>query len=135
GTLVHRNFIGVEHRYADKGKWQEQKVSRKQGEQSDGAVVAKSDELKVNQMKLIRLDDGTRIALARSDDGYVAFQAHCAHRGGSLADGVLICNTVQCLWHGSQFDVKRGEVRAGPAKEAVQTYRVQERDGEVRLVL
>jgi nitrite reductase/ring-hydroxylating ferredoxin subunit/uncharacterized membrane protein len=135
GTLVHRNFIGVEHRYADKGKWKEQKVSRKQAEHSDGAVVAKNDELKVDQMKLIRLDDGTRVALARTDDGYCAFQDHCTHRGGSLADGVLICGTVQCLWHGSQFDVKTGDVRSGPAKESIKTYRVQEHDGEVRLML
>ena len=59
--------------------------------------IAKSDELKRDQMKLIRLDDGTRIALARNDDGHCAFQDRCTHRGGSLADGVLICGTVQCL--------------------------------------
>ena len=135
GTLIHRNFIGVEHRYAEKGKWKEQKISRKQAEQSDGAIVAKSDELKLNQMKLIRVDDGTRIALARTDDGYCAFQDHCTHRGGSLADGVLICGTVQCLWHGSQFDVKSGDVRAGPGKEPIKTYRVAQRDGEVWLML
>jgi nitrite reductase/ring-hydroxylating ferredoxin subunit/uncharacterized membrane protein len=135
GTLVHRNFIGVEHRYANAGKWKEQTVSRREAADPRGAPVARANELKVDQMKLIRLDDGTRIALARTEDGYCAFQDRCTHRGGSLADGVLICGTVQCLWHGSQFDVKTGEVRAGPAKEPVRTYRVHETDGEVRLTL
>jgi nitrite reductase/ring-hydroxylating ferredoxin subunit/uncharacterized membrane protein len=135
GTLVHRNFIGVEHRYADAGKWSETTVARRDAQKPEGAVVAKSDELKRDQMKLIRLDDGTRVALARNDDGYCAFQDRCTHRGGSLADGVLICGTVQCLWHGSQFDTKSGQVRSGPAKEPIKTYHVEERDGEVRLLV
>jgi nitrite reductase/ring-hydroxylating ferredoxin subunit/uncharacterized membrane protein len=136
GTLIHRNFIGVEHRYADAGKWREQTVARSAAAaDAGGAVVAKADELKVDQMKLIRLDDGTRIALARTADGYCAVQDRCTHRGGSLADGVLICGTVQCLWHGSQFDVKTGQVRAGPATEPIRTYPVRESGGEVRLVI
>ena len=135
GTLVHRNFIGVEHRYAGAGKWSEQTVRRADAGTPRGAVVAKADELKVDQMKLIRLDDGTRVALARTGEGYCAFQDRCTHRGGSLADGVLICGTVQCLWHGSQFDVKTGEVRAGPAKEPLRTYRLEQGEGEVRLII
>src|SRR5437867_9059113 len=74
GTLVHRNFIGVEHRYANAGKWKEQTVERRAAAEPGGVVVAKADELKVDQMKLIRLDDGTRLALARTEDGYCAFQ-------------------------------------------------------------
>jgi len=38
----------------------------------------------------------------------------CTHRGGPLSDGVLMCGTVQCPWHGSQFDVKTVEVKCGP---------------------
>ena len=135
GTLIHRNFIGVEHRYANAGKWKEQTVERSAAAAPGGAVVAKADELKVDQMKLIRLDDGTRIALARTEEGHCAFQDRCTHRGGSLADGVLLCGTVQCLWHGSQFDASSGKVKAGPAESPLKTYRVEERDGEVRLVL
>jgi len=29
---------------------------------------------------------------------------------------------VQCPWHGSQFDVKTGDVVCGPAKEPVRVY-------------
>jgi nitrite reductase/ring-hydroxylating ferredoxin subunit/uncharacterized membrane protein len=135
GTLVQRNFISVEHRYANAGKWSEQSVSRADASAENGVCVAKADELKVDQLKLIRLDDGTRIALARTKQGYCAFQDRCTHRGGSLADGVLICGTVQCLWHGSQFDTQTGQVRAGPAKEPIRLYQVREHNGEVRLTL
>jgi nitrite reductase/ring-hydroxylating ferredoxin subunit/uncharacterized membrane protein len=135
GTLVNRNFISVEHRYANAGKWNEVTIERRAAQSPEGASVANADELKVDQMKLIRLDDGTRLALARTEQGYRAFDDHCTHRGGSLADGVLICGRVQCLWHGSQFDCTTGEVRAGPAEKPIKTYTIEERDGEVRLKL
>jgi nitrite reductase/ring-hydroxylating ferredoxin subunit len=129
------NIIRVEQPYADAGKWKEVTIERRAAQSPEGASVAKVEELKVDQMKLIRLDDGMRIALARTEQGYRAFDDHCTHRGGSLADGVLICGRVQCLWHGSQFDCTSGEVRAGPAKEPIKTYGIEERDGEVRLKL
>jgi uncharacterized membrane protein/nitrite reductase/ring-hydroxylating ferredoxin subunit len=131
GTLVYRNQIGVDHRYAGAGKWKEETVIGRAGE---SVVVARADELATSQMKLIRSGD-RRIVLARTEEGYVAFDDHCTHRGGSLAGGAMICGRVQCPWHGSQFDVRTGGVVAGPAKEPIPTYRVEERNGEVRLLL
>jgi nitrite reductase/ring-hydroxylating ferredoxin subunit len=92
------------------------------------------DELKVDQMKLLRVGP-KRIVLARTEKGYVAFDDRCTHRGGSLAGGVMICGTVQCLWHGSQFDVSTGKVKAGPAKQEIGVYPVKEEGEEVRLIL
>lgn len=131
GVLVNRNQIGVDPRYADAGKWKEVTVRARAGEP---VAVARSDELKLNQMKLVRTDD-RRIVLARTEQGYVAFDDRCPHRGGSLAGGAMMCGTVQCPWHGSQFDVQSGAVKAGPAETSITTYRVEESDGDVRLVL
>lgn len=131
GTLVTRNLISVDHRYARAGKWRDEQVAGAPGE---AITVATSDELKVDQMKLLRVGD-RRIVLARTEGGYVAFDDRCTHRGGSLAGGVMICGTVQCLWHGSQFDVKTGKVKAGPAKEAIAVYDVKEQGDTVKLVL
>src|SRR5690606_32302832 len=96
--------------------------------------VATTDELKVNQMKLVHLNN-SRIVISRTENGYAAFDDHCTHRGGSLAGGAMICNTVQCPWHGSQFDVRTGMVKAGPAKESIKTYPVVESDGKVFLTI
>jgi nitrite reductase/ring-hydroxylating ferredoxin subunit/uncharacterized membrane protein len=127
GTLVYRNQIGVDHRYAGAGKWQEEKVA------GDGRlVVARADELEVDQMKLLHVD-GERIVLARTETGYVAFEDRCPHRGGSLAGGSMMCGTVQCPWHGSQFDVQDGALRAGPAESGIRTWPVTLEGGEVRL--
>jgi nitrite reductase/ring-hydroxylating ferredoxin subunit/uncharacterized membrane protein len=129
GTLVNRNQIGVDHRYADAGKWREERVERGG---ADGVAVAATDELGVDQMKLLRVG-GRRIVLARIERGWVAFDDSCTHRGGSLAGGALVCGTVQCPWHGSHFDAVTGEVRAGPARRPIKTYRVEVEGDEVRL--
>ena len=131
GTLVTRNLIGVDHRYAQAGKWLDESFAAP----SDKAiVVAKRDDLKVDQMKLLRVGD-KRIVLARTAVGYVAFDDRCTHKGGSLAGGVMVCGTVQCLWHGSQFDVSTGTVKAGPATKPIRVYEVTTAQGDVRLVL
>jgi nitrite reductase/ring-hydroxylating ferredoxin subunit/uncharacterized membrane protein len=131
GTLVNRNQIGVDHRYAGAGKWKEQKIEQRA---NAPLVVAKADELKVDQMKLLRVGD-RRIVLARTEQGYVAFDDRCPHRGGSLAGGSMMCGTVQCPWHGSQFDVRTGSVKAGPADGGIATHRVEQRGDDVLVVM
>ena len=128
GTLVYRNQIGVDIRYANAGKWKEEYLHADNRQ----VAVASIDELKVNQMKLIHIKD-KRIVVCKTEKGYAAFDDHCTHRGGSLAGGSMICGTVQCPWHGSQFDVNTGIVKAGPAKEKINTYNVREAEGKVIL--
>ncbi|MFO7445735.1 MAG: DUF2231 domain-containing protein [Ignavibacteriaceae bacterium] len=130
GTLVNRNFIGPDHRYPYSGKWKEMTVFPEAGQSVKIALV---DELKVNQMKLIHAND-KRIVLAKTEEGYVAFDDFCTHRGGSLAGGVMICGTVQCLWHGSQFDVKTGMVKSGPAEKDIPTYKIEVKNDGVFLL-
>jgi nitrite reductase/ring-hydroxylating ferredoxin subunit/uncharacterized membrane protein len=130
-TLVYRNQIAVDHRYAHAGKWKEVTVT---GQPGEAVPVAAPDELKPGQMKLLHAN-GRRIVLARTDEAYVAFDDHCTHRGGSLAGGVMACGEVVCPWHGSTFDVRTGAVTAGPADAPIPTYRVEESADQVRLVL
>jgi uncharacterized membrane protein/nitrite reductase/ring-hydroxylating ferredoxin subunit len=129
-TLVYRNQIGVDPRYANAGKWKEQKVEHS----SDPIFVADIDELQLNQMKLI-LAGSKRIVLARTEKGYVAFSDRCTHKGGSLAGGSMMCGTVQCPWHGSQFNVHNGTVTAGPADKKVEVYSIAEIAGKVYITL
>jgi len=92
------------------------------------------DDLKINQMKLLHLD-GNRIVVCKTEKGYVAFHDHCTHRGGSLAGGSLACGTVQCPWHGSQFDVYTGSVMAGPATKNINVYRTKTVEGKVIIAI
>jgi nitrite reductase/ring-hydroxylating ferredoxin subunit len=128
GTLVHRNQIGIDSRYAFAGKWKEEFVEEKNGmvQLGDGS------DLKRDQMKLVHIGN-KRIVLARGKTGFVAFSDHCTHRGGSLAGGTMMCDTVQCPWHGSQFDVLSGEIKAGPAQKKIVTYPVQIVGGKIQV--
>lgn len=139
GTLVYRNQIAVDHRFAHAGKWHETSVKGSAGET---VTVDGAEAMKPGQMWLLHwtstgsvVAGQRRLVLARTDDGFAAFDDHCTHRGGSLADGALICGTVQCPWHGSQFDVRDGRVKAGPAKEPIGTCRAELRDGKVQVTL
>jgi nitrite reductase/ring-hydroxylating ferredoxin subunit/uncharacterized membrane protein len=130
GTLVTRNMIGVDHRYAEAGRWQEASFQATAGQP---VVVGRADDLEPGQMKLLHVN-GRRLVLARTDAGYRIFDDRCSHRGASLAGGVLVGNVVHCLWHGSQFDTGDGSVACGPAKKAVGVYDVKEtKDGQVIL--
>jgi nitrite reductase/ring-hydroxylating ferredoxin subunit/uncharacterized membrane protein len=131
GTLVYRNQIAVDHRYAHAGKWKEEYVD---GQAGESVAVATTGELKVGQMKLIHVG-GRRIVLARTASGHVACDDRCTHRGGPLSDGVLADGTIACPWHGSQFDVKTGEIQAGPATAKIKTYAVEETGQQVKLVI
>lgn len=130
GTLVYRNQIGVDPRYADAGKWKEEYVEASEGEVEVGTVK----DLKINQMKLVHAGK-RRVVIARSEEGFVAFDDRCSHRGGSLAGGAMICGTVQCPWHGSQFSVSDGTVKAGPAKMPIVTYPLREESGKLWLTI
>jgi nitrite reductase/ring-hydroxylating ferredoxin subunit len=128
GTLVYRNQMAVDHRYASAGKWREVRHLRVEG----AVTVGDSEDLKVDQMLLVHLDD-QRIAVGRTEKGCRAFDDRCTHKGGPLSDGALICGTVQCPWHGSQFDVSTGAVKAGPATKKIATHRVAESNGQIRV--
>jgi nitrite reductase/ring-hydroxylating ferredoxin subunit/uncharacterized membrane protein len=130
GTLVTRNLISVDHRYAGAGKWQEERL---ENAKKRPLVVGHTDDLKPGQMKLLHVE-GRRLVLARTPKGYTVFDDRCTHRGGSLAGGVLVGDTVQCLWHGSQFDCFTGGVSCGPAKKPIAAYPVEEsKDGKLSI--
>jgi uncharacterized membrane protein/nitrite reductase/ring-hydroxylating ferredoxin subunit len=124
GTLVYRNQIGVDRRYANAGKLRVRTIA------DFSQPVCHQSELGDGQMLLARVG-GERIAIARSPRGLFAFEDRCTHSGGPLSDGALVDCTVQCPWHGSQFDVRTGRVVAGPAGIQVKTYATEVRAGEV----
>jgi nitrite reductase/ring-hydroxylating ferredoxin subunit/uncharacterized membrane protein len=128
GTLVYRNQIGVDIRYAAAGKWKEISIS----ETDEWVEVGTAEELKVDQMKLVQLKE-KRIVIANTGDGFAAFDDRCTHKGGSLAGGTMICGTVQCPWHGSQFMVKTGALQCGPSTEGIRVYPLEIRNGKLFL--
>lgn len=124
GTLVYRNQIGIDHRYAGAGKFKERTLP------GWDRPVCNQSELGDGQMILATVGND-RIVVGRCSEGLFAFSDRCTHRGGPLSDGALVDCTVQCPWHGSQFDVRTGRVVAGPAEEKIRVHQVEIRSGEV----
>lgn len=77
--------------------------------------------------------DGERIAVANVEGALHAFADTCTHARCSLADGDLEGTTVTCPCHGSQFDVRTGEVLAPPATKPVRVFRASVDGDEIRI--
>jgi 3-phenylpropionate/trans-cinnamate dioxygenase ferredoxin component len=87
-------------------------------------TVGKVQDHPSGQLRLYEVD-GRRVAVAATGEGWFAFDDECTHRGCSLAEGELEGTEVECICHGSVFDVTSGEVRNGPAEDPVATFRVR----------
>ena len=79
---------------------------------------------------LRRVDVGERgVCLARTDDGWLAFDDTCTHEECSLAEGELDGEVVVCPCHGSEFDVRTGDVVTPPALDPLPIYEAREDAG------
>jgi nitrite reductase (NADH) small subunit len=78
---------------------------------------------------------GRRVAVFRSREGhFFATQAHCPHRGGPLADGLVGGTTLVCPLHEWRFDLVTGKTIGGSCD--LETYQIRLGDrGNVVLTL
>ncbi len=75
------------------------------------------------------------IAIANVGGTLHAFDDICTHKQCSLSEGDLDGTTIECPCHGSQFDVRTGEVVNGPATEPVGTFDVREEGEDLQVAL
>ncbi len=86
--------------------------------------VASTSEVPEGKMKMVQMI-GHQVCLTNIGGKYYAIGNLCTHVGGPLAQGSLKDHTVTCPWHGSQFDVRTGEVKHGPAAKPEPAYEVK----------
>lgn len=77
--------------------------------------------------------NGKKIALFKVKDKFFAIDNTCSHAGGSLCEGTIDENIVQCPLHGAKFDVTTGAVVGPPATRGQATYPVRERRGVIEI--
>lgn len=93
-------------------------------------ATIKTNEIPVGGVTAIEVR-GARIAVANVGGTYYAFDDACTHEQCSLAEeGELAGTTLTCMCHGSEFDVRTGNVLAPPATLPVKSYRTRV-DGDV----
>src|SRR6516164_5947510 len=59
----------------------------------------------------------------------------CTHGPGSLSEGYIEDDVVECNFHNGQFNIKTGEVVAPPCMIPIKTYRTVVEDEKVFIVL
>ena len=68
---------------------------------------------------------GRKIAVTVDDGQVYAFDDVCTHAQCSLSGGEVEDGAVVCPCHFAAFELRTGEVRTGPAKDALRCYRAQ----------
>ena len=68
---------------------------------------------------------GRKIAVTVDDGQAYAFDDACTHAQCSLSGGEVEDGAVICPCHFAAFDISTGQVRTGPAKDALRCYRAQ----------
>lgn len=86
--------------------------------------VAETGDLSPGAMKTVTVGE-EELCLANVDGKFCAISNECTHRGGTLSDGELNGEEVECPLHGATFSVVTGEVLGPPAQDGVQAYEVQ----------
>lgn len=86
--------------------------------------VAEIGELSPGEMKPVKVGQ-EELLLANVDGSYYAIGDTCTHAMGSLCQGQLDGEQVECPRHGALFSVITGEAVSPPADEGVTAYEIR----------
>jgi len=107
-------------------------------EHGDGAsvptkdvVVAAATDIPDGQRKIVQVGS-LSIGVFHHDGQWYAVRNSCIHRGGPVATGTLVGDTLTCPWHGFQFNIRTAQNLADPLAE-LDHYPVTVIDGQVHL--
>ena len=84
--------------------------------------------------KAVHVDiDGTPVAVVRIDDDVFAVHDRCSHADVRLSEGIVWCETkqIECIRHGSLFNLENGNADTLPATQPVPVYAAEVVNGEV----
>ncbi|MBB4932455.1 Rieske Fe-S protein [Lipingzhangella halophila] len=84
-----------------------------------GQVIAQTGDVPVGG-GLVIMD--AKLVLTQPEDGtFNAYTAVCTHSGCTIQQ---VTTQIECLCHGSRFDIATGEVLHGPATEPLESFDV-----------
>jgi nitrite reductase/ring-hydroxylating ferredoxin subunit len=74
---------------------------------------------------------GLTVAVFNLDGQFYVTDDACTHGPGSLSEGYIDGDVIECNFHNGQFDIKTGEVVSPPCMIPVKTYPAVVEDGTV----
>jgi toluene monooxygenase system ferredoxin subunit len=110
---------------------------RRDGSIATGDVMAtaicKISDVPVNGVRQFETTTGEKLCVMNAGDTFFACQAYCPHEGVALCEGAFDGDTLTCLEHLWQWNVRQGGEPQGLAEEALKTYEVEVIGDEVCL--
>ena len=76
---------------------------------------------------------GLTLAVFNVGGKFYVTDDQCTHGPGSLSEGYIEDDVVECNFHNGQFNIRTGEVVSPPCIVPVKTYPVQVVDGRVTI--
>jgi nitrite reductase/ring-hydroxylating ferredoxin subunit len=71
------------------------------------------------------------LAVFNVDGEFYVIDDLCTHGPGSLSEGYIEGDVVECNFHNGQFNIKTGEVVSPPCMVAIKTYKATVENGRV----
>jgi len=75
--------------------------------------------------------EGLTLAVFNVDGAYYVLDDACTHGPGSLSEGYIEGDVVECNFHNGQFNIRTGEVVLPPCMIPMKTYPTTVEDGKV----
>jgi nitrite reductase/ring-hydroxylating ferredoxin subunit len=77
--------------------------------------------------------EGLTLAVFNVDGEFFVTDDLCTHGPGSLSEGYLEDDVIECNFHNGQFNVRTGEVVSPPCMVPIKTYLALVVDGKVTI--
>jgi nitrite reductase/ring-hydroxylating ferredoxin subunit len=75
--------------------------------------------------------EGLELAVYNLEGEFYVTDDHCTHGPGSLSEGELMGEVIECNFHGGCFNIKTGEVVEPPCVIPIRTYPTVVKSGKV----
>lgn len=75
------------------------------------------------------------VAVFHTEDGYVAIDDACSHRGEPLSAGTLEGGVLTCRFHGARYELATGRCKGRPGKGDVGVHQVRVVGDELQVLL
>jgi nitrite reductase/ring-hydroxylating ferredoxin subunit len=92
--------------------------------------LCKADEIAVGNALKVEAA-GFTVAVFNIDGQFYVIDDSCTHGPGSLSEGYIDGDVIECNFHNGQFNIKTGEVVSPPCVIPIKTYPTVVQDGKV----
>jgi nitrite reductase/ring-hydroxylating ferredoxin subunit len=92
--------------------------------------LCKVEDVGVGEARKVEAE-GLTLAVYHLEGEFCVTDDQCTHGPGSLSEGFIDGDVIECNFHQGRFDIRTGEVVGPPCMVPVKTYKTHVKDGRV----